>query len=92
MTETAGVEMVVNQFLFLSCFNLAIHFIQSLIGKRILIDQIAYNDQKDGGNDRREYQNGVLCDLRIIGQFWIIGIYRRSDEGCQEYHDADAKH
>ena len=66
-----------NDYVFLLCctsFNLAVHFIKFLIGKRILIDKVANNEKKNGGNDCREYQNGVLCDLRIVGQFRIVSV------------------
>ena len=73
-------------------FNLLVDFVEALIGERILIDEVADNKQKDGRNDRREQQNGILCNLRIISQLRIVGIHWCADERCQEHHHEDAQH
>ena len=51
----------------MAAFNLHIHLIELLVGKRILIDKVTNNHKKDGGNDGREPQNGILCDFRVVG-------------------------
>ena len=64
----------------MSCFNLLVHLVKTLVGKRILVYQISYYNQKDGGNDGGEPQDGILNGCIIITQVSIICIYRSADE------------
>ena len=77
---------------FVACFNFLVNLIQSLIGKRILVDEVSYNDKEGGGNDAGEYQDGILCNIRIVGQLGVLSIYWCADERCQEHHHKDAQH
>ena len=45
-----------------------------------VIITFGHNDEKNGGNDTSEPQDGILCCCRIFIEFRIIGIYGSTDE------------
>ena len=73
-------------------FYFPVHFIKFLICKRVLINQVTYHNEKNSGNDTCEPQYCILRDVRVIGQFRVISIYRSADKRCQEHHYEDAEH